>query len=820
MGGGVRASILFALSTILLGGDGRGARPADVAPAPAHALNEALNALRPNFHEVYTVKNLDLRRDAIHLTFEQGQIAFFDPLQGEITGAVFMGRGHILAVPRDITEKASLARFLGAPLLDEEFHRAYLRFDDKTAAELLSQLREKGVVPIEDPGISEEWNETVASLNPWHSLRIIKDLLSEHRQPYFYAGLLGNRLGPFDALVDERREEQVLLGQPKEANGQAVFDVWASFRRANSAETPASFAPLSYQLETIVQTDLNLTGSATLALRATAGGERTIPLEFSSALRVESVTDDSGHALEFFQGEPADHQEIAARGSDALTVILPAATAAGQAFHLKLTYRGHVINSAGNGVYYVGEHGSWYPHLSGPDNFASYEMKFRWPRQLQLVATGQKLDEREDGDWRESHWRTVKLVTVAGFNLGDYHVASVELAGIKVDLYANSQVEQALQQRTGSRTVMTPVPHTDRLGNVKPVLEGGVTTSTLAPNPAAILQSLGEEIAQASQFFSKYGGPFPYDRLRVSQVPGTFGQGWPGLLYLPTYSFLSRESQRRAGLNVTTQEHFTEIVPYHEEAHQWWGNLVSWHSYRDQWICEGLANYIALLFAESRKDSGRALNDWLVRYRNSLDSKLPGKEDKVDSSGPLAMGFRLRSSLNPVGYEEVIYAKATWVFHMLRMMLREPQAKDPDERFTLLVRTLTDSHRDGVLTTSDLERAVEKVMTPSMDLEGGRSMAWFFDQWVRGTGVPHYKVEFTVQQSGEQYVVKGVLHQTGVPAEFLARVPLFAARPGGRPALLGTVVTSGEETSFRFVTRLAPKRILIDYDLTLLSQAD
>ena len=56
------------------------------------------------------------------------------------------------------------------------------------------------------------------------------------------------------------------------------------------------------------------------------------------------------------------------------------------------------------------------------------------------------------------------------------------------------------------------------------------------------------------------------------------------------------------------QDHFTEIVPYHEVAHQWWGNLVTWHSYRDQWICEGLANYISLLFADSRKDSDHALN--------------------------------------------------------------------------------------------------------------------------------------------------------------------------------------------------------------------
>jgi aminopeptidase N len=263
-------------------------------------------------------------------------------------------------------------------------------------------------------------------------------------------------------------------------------------------------------------------------------------------------------------------------------------------------------------------------------------------------------------------------------------------------------------------------------------------------------------------------------------------------------------------------------VPYHEVAHQWWGNLVVWHSYRDQWICEGLANYVSLLFADSRKDSDHALNVWLDRYRNSLVSRLPGKENDIDFSGPLTLGYRLNSSVNPNGYEEIVYAKATWVFHMLRMMLREPLAKDPDGRFAALLRGIAESHHDAALTTDDLQSAVEKAMLPSMDLEGGHSMAWFFDQYVRGTGIPTYKVDFTVQHAGtgEQYVVKGVLHQSGVPQDFLARVPLYVSYPGGKPILLGHVTTSGADTSFRFTTHVSPRHVLVDPELTLLCVTD
>jgi hypothetical protein len=176
--------------------------------------------------------------------------------------------------------------------------------------------------------------------------------------------------------------------------------------------------------------------------------------------------------------------------------------------------------------------------------------------------------------------------------------------------------------------------------------------------------------------------------------------------------------------------------------------------------------------------------------------------------------------LNPEGYEEVIYPKGTWVFHMLRMMLRDPGAADPDARFTAVLRGLIESHRDLPVSTDDLRHAVEKVMSPAMDVDGNRSMDWFFDEWVRSTGIPRYKVDFTATRRGNEYVVKGVLHQSEVPTNFVESVPLYATRVAGKPALLGHVFVGGSETSFQFVTPILPKRLLIDPESTILCQKD
>jgi len=795
-------------------------------------LLQKLNALRVDGEQVYRVREISLRRDAVRIALDEGKLAFLAALDGRITGAVFTGQGRVIAMPRDLVEKRSLARFLGAPLLDESFSRAYFRFTDNTVEELLEHLRRAKVEPFAEPTFAEDWNPVVANLNSLHSLRILSDLLAEEPHTYFYAGLAGDTFGSFDVLVDNRREEQILIGQTRFTEGVRYYDTWASFSRADGPAPAAPIAPMGYTIDTTIQATRTLEGITNVQLKAVRGGERIVPLELSRRLAVSAVTDEAGSALLFFQNEEVAPEEMLLRGNDAVFIVLPQATKAGEIFRLRIAYRGIVISDAGNGVFFVGDRGSWYPNAGGAGFFVPFELAFRWPRRLTLVATGKKLEESEAGEWRTGKWKSEGPIPVAGFNLGEYVSGHVETDTWKIDLYANQQLEKAVLERFNKPIVEAP-PRT-RAGTLLPPR---IKWPDPAPSPAALMSSLGERLAEAIRFNEKRMGPYPFERLAVAQIPGSFGQGWPGLLYLSTLSFLSPTDQSRAGIGRRTQDQFSELVPIHELAHQWWGNVVGWGSYRDQWIQEGLANYLALMFAESRQPGELAA--WLENYRSELTNR-EGRDETPDEIGPLALGYRLRSSKSPGGYALLVYPKAAWTIHMLRMMLRQsgapPVAKkagasrspevsrEPDERFEKLLQALLANYRHRALTTADLQREVEKVMTPEMDLEGSKKIAgrpgamdWFFDEWVRDTGIPKFSVEFNVRPAGERFIVRGKLKQSGVPLSFIAPVPIYAPQAlGGKPVLLGTVITNGEETPFQFTVRTAPKKLLIDPNLTLL----
>lgn len=789
--------------------------------ADPRALYQALNELRPDTAHVYAVKELNLRRDIINLRFTDGKLAFLEALDGRVTGAVFSGHGHIFATPHDRGERQSLARFLGVPLLDQTFARAYLRFTDDTASEIAQHLRAIESAAANDPEFVASWEPIVANLNPWHSIRIMFDLLSSGPQPYFYAGIDSDNVGPFDALVDNRRDEQVLLGQPRFLNGARFYDTWASFRSQGAPTAPIEeFSPLDYRVETAIADDLSLEGKTTLHIQNVRAGERIVPLELSRNLAVEEVKLSDGGPLVYFQNEDLSRRDILRQGNDSLLVVLPAGAKAGEEFQIVVRYRGSVISQAGNGVEFVGEHGAWYAHVGGGDHFVPFELSFRWPKHFTLVATGTKIESHEEGDARTGRWRSDVPFAVAGFNLGEYKMETAGSENPKIYLYANQQLENAILEllRKGGPLDTTPVlppnfrsPHAHASPAVMP---------DLPPSPAAVLKRLGSQVADSVRYFETLNGAFPFDHLDVSQIPGSFGQGWPGLVYLSTLVFMTPETQKQAGVAERTQEEARELMPFHEVVHQWWGNVVGSAIYRDSWIEEGMANYLALMYTDAKKPGEHRLATWLDRYRTALTAPIPDSTKLIGDAGPLNFGFRLVSSRAPKAYETVTYGKGTWVIHMLREMMREPGASDPDVRFRELLHAILTDYRFHALATADFQRAVEQRMTPAMDLENTHSMEWFFAQWVRGSGIPHYSVEFQVKPHAQEFLVTGKLLQTGVDDIFTAAVPLYGGKQGGKLVRLGVVVTTGPETRFHFVVKNRPPRILIDPQMTILCRTD
>jgi hypothetical protein len=263
----------------------------------------------------------------------------------------------------------------------------------------------------------------------------------------------------------------------------------------------------------------------------------------------------------------------------------------------------------------------------------------------------------------------------------------------------------------------------------------------------------------------------------------------------------------------------------HEIAHQWWGDLVGWRSYRDQWILEALANYCALMTFE--QDRPGDVRNVLERYREELTEK--NKDgDALRDAGPVTLGLRLSSSHFPNGYEAISYGRGTWLFHMLRNMLLDAEPKravrserspfDPDEPFVRTLRKVRERYAGKAISTRELFAVFEEDLPKPLWYEGRKSLDWFVQSWVEGTSLPRFNLHnVTYEKKGNGTEVIGTLRQQETPQDYVSAVPVYAIL-ADQKLLLGTVLADGPETQFRLGAPAGTRKIVLDPYQTVLTE--
>ena len=791
----------------------------------ANEILAQLSNLRLDKNQIYSIRDINLRRDALSISFNRGVIAFLGPVAGRVTGAVFVGSGEILSIPPGPVEKLQMFKFTGSPILNERFNAGLFRFTDDTYSEILEQYEDRAheEVRAEDLEALLPWEDNLGAQARLLNFRLLQDLLGNNGRPLFFAELRSETMGWFDAVYDQRMAEEVTVLTAGREERSSVSDIWLSFNRRSEARDPERVAHedaspvdvMSYDIDLTIQPDALLEAVTKLDLRARASGERVLSFDLTRSLQLSEVT-LAGEAVPFFQQE-ASATDHSYHGLDRFVLVLPTATEEGEEMSLEFRYSGDVLQDRGKGIYFVSERSLWYPNV-GPQDPARFDLTFHYPASGELVATGRLLEERNDGDFKHSRWTSGREFFVAGFNYGDFTIESHEDGLVPVFVCLNNDVETIFKEIEARRAVekeralraAAASRRRNRLRN-ETVL---VSPDFNAFSTRGLADSILQDVRSTVEFFSDQFGPYPFDRLAVSQFPVPFSQGWPSLLYVSTLSFFTPEQRDRLGLEPRRNMIATEFVQAHEIAHQWFGNKIGSRSYRDQWIVEGFSNYAGAMFLAHKHGNSEPLVAVLDDAASRLFTRT-GEDTTHDDNGPIWLGTRLATSNVPDGYVETVYNKSTWVIHMLRSLMQDPV--DPsDGRFLSMTRQLLEEFDGRLASTWDLKRIAEGHMSARMDVRGDGNLDWFFEQWVFGTGAPSYDLTYAVEPAGGGFVVSGTIEQAGV-SDFIMPVPLFAGVDDDL-RFLGDVIVSGDGGEFSFTIDWQPETVVLDPYNTILKR--
>ena len=744
--------------------------------------------------------NVVVKRDRAEITFD-GMFYFEPPLHGHIRGAVFLGNGKVHAsAPDSIFEKDNLRRMLHANAVDSDFKTAVLRFSDDTVEALGLKVVPGGTPPENARKLASEFSprllkETGANV----PARIVVSILNQESPGFFVAEFDKGLRDRFSLMVDYQGRLPAshfgLDGGEKGlffAYDEAIYspDVWMAFfsladyqeRIVEYSDAHAVVHIRRYDMEVDVRDWKRMKLETRMQMAVLADGLRAIPLAINEtltpgdnirlkkAMRLKSARLANGTALAAIQED----------WDGGVTLLLPTPLAKGQVLESILEFEGEFLTDDFSGTipaHYV-RSDCWYPRTVDLGR-SLFDMTFRHKKGTHVASIGRKVREEETADHdMVTEWRMDQPVALVTFAVGEFDVytdkAKMETGGeLDLDFYRVHELRG---------------PYINN-GNVK-------TDFVLA------------EMNNCVRYFSALFGVYPYTRFGATYHPFPFGQGFPTMLMLPK---ADRDSK------------FTYSFIAHETSHQWWGDIVMWRSYRDQWLSEGFADYSGVLYTglrdsdrNSPKELLRRMHDRLLESPENLTGLSKGRLVDI---GPIILGHRLSTRESFGAYTALIYSKGALVLRMLHFLFSDPSTGDGKAFFDMM-KDFVQRYANRSASTENFVAVANEhfVNTPLARTYQLKDLNWFFQQWVYESALPSYEFAYWVEgQPDGSALIHGTTTQRNAPPEWGMPLPLVM-HFGKDKISRGIVFAVGPERPATLHVPAMPDKIELDPDHWVLSE--
>lgn len=308
----------------------------------------------------------------------------------------------------------------------------------------------------------------------------------------------------------------------------------------------------------------------------------------------------------------------------------------------------------------------------------------------------------------------------------------------------------------------------------KTINTGGMQLDiNVLPGSESRLQEFGQEIAQILQFYNNRFGPYQLgSRFVVAEVDDETLDYYSG-----------------AGIAFIAHKTLTSDKPLpvddlaREVAYQWWGQAVGLKSFDDAWLSQGLAEYSSVLYRESQQSSA----EFHETLSEIIQLALAFEQDASISRAPTQLNDQ-----SPA-YRSVVFYKGAYVYHMLRTTIG-------DDKFFNLLKTYYSNFKGQNAGIDDFETLADKA--------SGQKLRGFFGMWVDSTGVPEFKVEYSIIRTKDsKFKVRGTVRQN--MDSFRGPVGVAVEAEGGRETKT-TLDMRGTSADFDLDSEGKPLEVVVD----------
>ena len=357
---------------------------------------------------------------------------------------------------------------------------------------------------------------------------------------------------------------------------------------------------------------------------------------------------------------------------DALIINMPNPSVVGSEIVIHIQYHGVPFDGLRIGATKFGDRSffnenwpnrtrHWLPTIDHPYDKATSEFIVTAPSRYKVVSNGLLLEESYLGNkLKLTHWKQSVPVSSWLFVLG-----VAEFAVQYVDQFEGKSIE----------------------------------TWVYAKNREAGFYDFKEPTKKVLEFYSKYVGPFAYEKLANIQTPSVNGGMETSSAIFYGEDLINGKRDER-----------TRNIVIHEIAHQWFGNAVTETTWDDAWLSEGFATYFTLLFIEHAYGKEEYDKGIQKAKKAVMDMSVKMPQFKIVSD---------RTAEKEAVTNGLTYQKGALTLHALRELIGR-------ENFQKGIKEYYATYFNASATTRDFIKIMEKVSK--------KDLTAFFDKWLYQPG--------------------------------------------------------------------------------------
>lgn len=719
------------------------------------------------------VQSIEIEHRDIKLVFKDAFV-FYDNIPDIETALVVIGRGSLWFSPSDDEERHQLKLTYKKNILEDELTYAFLRISDNFFRNNIKMTRgsvEKKSYPSQE---DIDQASTIFSRHHYRAFTVENSLNEEMistlpRGDEAFFGFFGKKIGNLAYIYSPFAEEEIHLVRFRD---DRIINLYSPRNEENKKKFFISFSQM-FEVKKY-QIDLNfnpkqhyLSGKARVEIESKVNSLGRLKLKLNPKLKILRICDEEGRQLFYSQD----------RLRDALYVYFLQPPPNNKPYSIEIFYRGKVapiiqvtdvvagaqvierfprrfnpdVMPPQSETYLYSRRNLWYPAPAEDDYFRA-RVKISLPVGYQCESIGELIEQpsfsdEKGGEAERSETSVFVFETTYPVKYLSFIVGRFKNAGEDMEIL--------------------PLKH---------IYSSGVNF---------IKKDLLEDARNILRFYEEKFGPYPYEKLNIIRRLWTTSGGHSPASFI-VLNELPRTQNGSALINVRSPvdlSHWKEYFIAHEIAHQWWGQAVTWKTYHDLWLSEGLAQFSATLYL-GQKHGEQKFSTILEKF--SVWTK---KESKY---GPITLGSRL-SYHSPKAFQAIVYDKTSLALNMLKDLLGE-------EQFFRGMKTFFSRHKYGAAGTHDFIKTMEEI--------SGRDLKAFFKNWFYSYTLPEVKASHSFTKGKMGHILSFKFSQMKTVFVFPLWIELHL--DGERIKRMVIIDEKDEEFEFRLETK--PKKIRINPD--------